>query len=69
MHYRAWRDADLWLWRGACRTRSSAIASIIWKRRSLRVTGWGTPYPHAQEWAYFHGPDRVGRALVSIMEA
>ena len=25
-----------------------------------RVTGWDTPYPHAQEWAYFPGPDRVG---------
>ena len=28
-----------------------------------RVTGWDTPYPHAQEWAYFPGPDRVGKAL------
>ena len=35
----------------------------------IRVTGWDTPYPHAQEWAYFPGPDRVGRALTSIMEA
>lgn len=34
-----------------------------------RVTGWDTPYPHAQEWAYFPGPDRVGRALTAIMEA
>lgn len=34
-----------------------------------RVTGWDTPYPHAQEWDYFPGPDRVGRALVEIMEA
>ena len=25
-----------------------------------RVTGWDTPYPHAQEWAYFPGPARVG---------
>jgi 2-oxoisovalerate dehydrogenase E1 component beta subunit len=24
-----------------------------------RVTGWDTPYPHAQEWAYFPGPARV----------
>ncbi len=23
-----------------------------------RVTGWDTPYPHAQEWAYFPGPAR-----------
>ncbi|KAB2679933.1 MULTISPECIES: alpha-ketoacid dehydrogenase subunit beta [Brucella/Ochrobactrum group] len=35
----------------------------------IRVTGWDTPYPHAQEWAYFPGPDRVGRALTSIMAA
>jgi 2-oxoisovalerate dehydrogenase E1 component beta subunit len=35
----------------------------------LRVTGWDTPYPHAQEWDYFPGPDRVGRALTAAMEA
>ena len=34
-----------------------------------RVTGWDTPYPHAQEWAYFPGPERVGRALCDVMEA
>jgi 2-oxoisovalerate dehydrogenase E1 component beta subunit len=28
-----------------------------------RVTGWDTPYPHAQEWAYFPGPERVGEAF------
>jgi 2-oxoisovalerate dehydrogenase E1 component beta subunit len=33
-----------------------------------RVTGWDTPYPHAQEWAYFPGPDRVGAALKRAME-
>jgi 2-oxoisovalerate dehydrogenase E1 component subunit beta len=33
-----------------------------------RVTGWDTPYPHAQEWAYFPGPDRVGKALQRTME-
>ena len=33
-----------------------------------RVTGWDTPYPHAQEWAYFPGPDRVGKALRRAME-
>ncbi|MCL4170976.1 UNVERIFIED_CONTAM: hypothetical protein GTU68_056846 [Idotea baltica] len=33
-----------------------------------RVTGWDTPYPHAQEWDYFPGPDRVGRALQLVME-
>ncbi|KQZ96069.1 2-oxoisovalerate dehydrogenase [Mesorhizobium sp. Root157] len=34
-----------------------------------RVAGWDTPYPHAQEWDYFPGPARVGRALVAAMEA
>ena len=34
-----------------------------------RVTGWDTPYPHAQEWAYFPGPDRVGAAMKRAMEA
>jgi len=32
------------------------------------VTGWDTPYPHAQEWDYFPGPARVGEALTGIME-
>lgn len=35
----------------------------------LRVAGWDTPYPHAQEWAYFPGPDRVGRNMQKLMEA
>jgi 2-oxoisovalerate dehydrogenase E1 component beta subunit len=35
----------------------------------VRVAGWDTPYPHAQEWAYFPGPDRVARALKQAMEA
>ena len=34
-----------------------------------RVTGWDTPYPHAQEWDYFPGPARVSRALEQVMEA
>ena len=33
-----------------------------------RVTGWDTPYPHAQEWDYFPGPDRVGAALRRAVE-
>ena len=33
-----------------------------------RVTGWDTPYPHAQEWDYFPGPARVGRALTAVLE-
>ena len=35
----------------------------------VRVTGWDTPYPHAQEWAYFPGPQRVGEAFRRVMEA
>ena len=33
-----------------------------------RVAGFDTPYPHAEEWDYFPGPARVGRALVKAME-
>ena len=33
-----------------------------------RVTGWDTPYPHAQEWDYFPGPTRVGAAFRRVME-
>jgi 2-oxoisovalerate dehydrogenase E1 component beta subunit len=33
----------------------------------LRVTGWDTPYPHAFEWEYFPGPERVAEALKSVM--
>ncbi len=33
----------------------------------LRVTGWDTPYPHAFEWDYFPGPERVAEALKQTM--
>jgi 2-oxoisovalerate dehydrogenase E1 component beta subunit len=33
-----------------------------------RVTGWDTPYPHAQEWDYFPGPARVAQNLKNVME-
>ncbi len=33
----------------------------------VRVTGWDTPYPHAQEWDYFPGTERVGRALRNVL--
>lgn len=33
-----------------------------------RICGWDTPYPHAFEWLYFPGPDRVKRALLKVME-
>lgn len=35
----------------------------------VRVAGWDTPYPHAQEWHYFPGPPRVAEALKAVMEA
>lgn len=33
-----------------------------------RVCGWDVPYPHAQEWDYFPGPDLVARALRDTIE-
>ncbi len=33
-----------------------------------RVTGWDTPYPHAQEWAYFPGPIRVKTAIENVLK-
>jgi len=32
----------------------------------VRVCGWDTPYPHAQEWDYFPGQDRVLKALRQV---
>lgn len=34
-----------------------------------RVTGWDTPYPHAEEWDYFPSPARIARAYKQVMEA
>lgn len=34
-----------------------------------RVAGWDTPYPHAFEWEYFPGQDRVLAGIRNIMEA
>lgn len=34
----------------------------------IRVAGWDTPYPHAHEWAYFPGPDRLVSAMKRVME-
>ena len=33
-----------------------------------RVTGYDTPYPHAQEWEYFPGPSRVVDAFKKVMD-
>ena len=35
----------------------------------LRVAGWDTPYPHAQEWHYFPGPARIVENIRAVMEA
>ena len=35
----------------------------------VRVAGWDTPYPHAYEWAYFPGPQRLKTALKKVMES
>ncbi len=34
----------------------------------VRVAGWDTPYPHAQEWAYFPGPARVAAGFRKALE-
>ncbi len=33
----------------------------------LRVCGWDTPYPHAFEWDYFPGPERVVAAFEKLL--
>lgn len=33
----------------------------------VRVAGWDTPYPHAFEWEYFPGKQRVKNALTELM--
>ncbi len=42
----------------------------FWALKSpiLRVAGWDTPYPHAFEWDYMPGPDRLSAALLKAME-
>lgn len=35
----------------------------------VRVTGWDTPYPHAQEWSYFPTKARVIKEIEDIMSA
>ncbi len=35
----------------------------------VRVTGWDTPYPHAHEWAYFPGQERIINALKTVTES
>lgn len=33
-----------------------------------RITGWDTPYPHAQEWDYFPSPERLINDFRKVME-
>jgi 2-oxoisovalerate dehydrogenase E1 component beta subunit len=35
----------------------------------VRVTGWDTPYPHALEWEYFPGLERVSGGIRRVMES
>jgi len=35
----------------------------------VRVAGWETPYPHAFEWDYFPGQDRILAGIRTIMES
>jgi 2-oxoisovalerate dehydrogenase E1 component beta subunit len=35
----------------------------------LRVTGWDTPVPHAQEWQYLPGRERIARAVRAAVAA
>lgn len=35
----------------------------------LRVTGWDTPFPHAQEWEYLPSRERIGGALRAVLAA
>jgi 2-oxoisovalerate dehydrogenase E1 component beta subunit len=34
----------------------------------VRVTGFDTPYPHALEWEYFPGPQRVAAGIRQALE-
>ena len=60
---RARGDADLRLRRRTCAQVQERCFYHL-EAPIERVTGWDTPYPHAQEWDYFPGPARVGRALL-----
>ncbi len=43
----------------------------FWKLEApiQRVTGWDTPYPHAFEWDYVPGPERIAAAIRTVMQA
>lgn len=35
----------------------------------LRVTGWDTPFPHAQEWQYMPSRERIAHAMRAVLAA
>ena len=35
----------------------------------VRIAGWDTPYPHAMEWQYFPGQDRIIEAINDVLES
>jgi 2-oxoisovalerate dehydrogenase E1 component subunit beta len=35
----------------------------------LRVTGWDTPFPHAQEWEYMPSRERIAGAMRKVLAA
>jgi 2-oxoisovalerate dehydrogenase E1 component beta subunit len=35
----------------------------------LRVTGWDTPFPHAQEWDYMPSRERITGAMRKVLAA
>jgi 2-oxoisovalerate dehydrogenase E1 component beta subunit len=35
----------------------------------LRVTGWDTPFPHAQEWQYMPSRERIAQGMRTVLAA
>ena len=60
--------AHVGLRRRAERDRAGASCFHHLEAPIVRVCGWDTPYPHAHEWSYFPGPDRVGQAMRRMLE-
>lgn len=50
---------------------STVQQECFWKLEAPieRVAGWDTPYPHAFEWKYFPGQQRVAAGIRKVMEA
>ena len=54
----------------AAELMSQVQEECFWKLEApiQRVSGWDTPYPHAMEWDYFPGQDRVLEAINKVLE-